>query len=408
LNDCVSKSMWERCDDVLPVLRHFAMKSPVTELDLKAEYVELVTAFLLGVRERRRPQRARVAETAKAFARSQIWEQQVLRNPVLLQIVSPASAPPVGPSAEEIVEPQLSPTEASDSSPWECQVRLASAPPAVPPAEEIVEPQQSPTEASDSSPWECQLSPVSVPPVASPRPEVVVEPPQPPAAASDSFLWECQASDQDHQKETTSPFESTPHPIASSSLAAEAANSTSPLIASVSEEPLLLSVADEFHQGIQAVLGINSHVLFENCSVSAFVQLRRGALHAAQLPNGEFDEILHAEVEHCVPVFCFLVRFVNSNPIRNRQVCEVLNILLNCPRWREAGCENVAHCFEEHTPPEVREVIEERLHTKRGGKEIGNFAKNAKKQLKRWIFGCGQKRGEGVSSPRALPSQGGA
>jgi hypothetical protein len=167
-----------------------------------------------------------------------------------------------------------------------------------------------------------------------------------------------------------------------------------------------LPVAEQFHLAVQAVLAIDTHILFENWSVSAFAQLRKAALHAAQLPRNEMLDVLDAEAADGADVLLTLIDIVHESPIRDHQVCEVLGILLECPSWRKAA--DASPALKEriathgYTSPEVLAKLEGALQAQAKAKGRSNiFSQKVKRQLKHLMFGCGQKRGEGVSSPRS-------
>lgn len=339
LRGCVNDCKWEQCDDVLPMLRQFAMKSPVTELDPQAEHAELVVLFLLGLRERRRHQRARVVETAKALMRSEAWEQEIQKHPRLLQVTSPTLPPP----------PAL-PT---------------------PPASTLL----------------LQVTGLALPPLPLPAPLSVSPSGVPPSVENSQVQCE------------TMPTAVVDLPAATDSPAAEPTTLKS----------LPPSVAEEFHQGVWAVIEINSLVLFENWSVSAFAQLRQGALHVAQLPADSRHEILQAEAEHCKAVLTFLIDFVKSNTFFSNQVCEVLHILLACPSWLEQiHASEIMPRMDDGIPPQVRAFFEKVLERKANSRASDRWGKRVRKQLKHWLLGCGQKKGAGVTSPRAITARGGA
>lgn len=361
LRGCVNDGKWEQCDDVLPMLRQFAMKSPVTELNPKAEHAELVVLFLLGLRERRRHQRARVVETAKALMRSEAWEQEIQKHPLLLQITSPTLPPP---PASTLLLQVTGLALPSPPPPAPLSVDSAAAsPPEAPPSVE-------------NSQVHCETMPTAVVDL-------------PAATDSNPSATTCMSED---------------------SIAVEAM----PVDTSSAAEPTTLkslppSVAEEFHQGVWAVIEINSLVLFENWSVSAFAQLRQGALHVAQLPADSRHEILQAEAEHCKAVLTFLIDFVKGNTFFSNQVCEVLHILLACPSWLErVHASEIMPCMDDGIPPQVRAFFEKTFERKANSRPSDRWGKRVRKQLKHWLLGCGQKNGAGVTSPRAITARGGA
>lgn len=164
-------------------------------------------------------------------------------------------------------------------------------------------------------------------------------------------------------------------------------------------------VAEQLRLGVQAVLDIDTYILFENWSVSAFAQLRKAVLHAAHLPAVEMLDIIEGEAAHGAAVLTFLVDIVKGSPIRSSQVCEVLDILLQCPGWQSAFCKAPAlidRVAQEDVLPEVQACFK-KTSPKNGemshricGRDLAQKFKN----LRRWMLGCGQKSGEGVSSPR--------
>jgi len=90
-------------------------------------------------------------------------------------------------------------------------------------------------------------------------------------------------------------------------------------------------VAEELREAIEAIVDIDSLPKFENDSVSAFAQLRRGCLHSVPVP-----ETLEQAVKHAPEVLNFLIDFAKQHRIRIKQVCEVLNLLLDCQPWADA------------------------------------------------------------------------
>lgn len=103
ISDCVKNSLWDQYEDVMRRLRHFAMKSSVAELDAKEQHAEITATFLVGVAERRKSQRARVMEVAKALARSQSWQTALQGFPSLMPAAPAALEPAVAPFHEEAV-----------------------------------------------------------------------------------------------------------------------------------------------------------------------------------------------------------------------------------------------------------------------------------------------------------------
>lgn len=94
LISCVNGNRWEQCEDVLEVLRNFAISSPIADLDIKIEHAQLVIAFLGGVRERHRP--GEVVQTARALVRSKAWDQALQKHPLLLDTpIRPGAWQPV-------------------------------------------------------------------------------------------------------------------------------------------------------------------------------------------------------------------------------------------------------------------------------------------------------------------------
>jgi len=106
---CVNDNRWEQCEDILPALREFAMKSSAIELERKAEYAELVAVFLCGVYDRHRP--GEVAQTAEALVKSKAWHGTLFRHPHLFQSPGrPGAWRPVSIPAESCAA-RVSPTQ---------------------------------------------------------------------------------------------------------------------------------------------------------------------------------------------------------------------------------------------------------------------------------------------------------
>lgn len=82
------------------------------------------------------------------------------------------------------------------------------------------------------------------------------------------------------------------------------------------------------HEGIEAVMDIDSPKKWECAAVSGFAQLRRGCLHTA----GDMDAFEQESV-YAPAVFNFLIDFVKRNRLRVRQACEVLHLLMASPSW---------------------------------------------------------------------------
>lgn len=323
LSSCVDDSRWEqRSEDVLPVLRQFAMKSPVIDIDAKSEHAKLAAAFLLGIYERRRTHRARVVETAKALARSKCWEEMLQTYPLLL--------PPV-------VQAEASVLLATTSA------------------------EQEMATVSDFPQVSESLS--SVPIAAR---QVAAEP-------------ACLPKEQTQE------------------------------IPSLFEDIALIDVpvTEQLHLAVQAILAIDTHTLFENWSISAFAQFRKAVLHVATLPALEMIDAIDEEAAHGVEVLNYMVDIVKGSPIRNNQVCEVLGILLQCPGWQKAAGSSPAlmnRISHHDTTPEVMACFK-KIELEMGKQNRGSFLQKLKR-LRRWLHGCGQKDGHGVSSPAAVAREG--
>lgn len=158
-------------------------------------------------------------------------------------------------------------------------------------------------------------------------------------------------------------------------------------------------VTEQLHLAVQAVLAIDTHTLFENWSISAFAQFRKAVLHVATLPALEMTDAIDEQAAHSVEVLHYMLDVVKGSPIRNIQVCEVLGILLRCPGWQKAAGRSPAlmnRISPKDTTAEVMACFK-KLELESGKQNRGGFLK----RLRRWLRGCGQKDGQGVTCPTA-------
>jgi hypothetical protein len=329
VHSCVDGQQWGEIDDVFASLRHFALKSNVTVLDQQVEHADVVAVFLLGIRERQRQKRSRVVETAKALMRSKLWEQEIQKHPLLLQVSSPITKSVADDSAQQ---PN---TLCVDVAKQQTDIDAAKQQP--------TEATRAPT-AADFAPWgrseeshdSSEAAPQSFPPplhddqsattyIAGPPCDTVVGPPS--------------------------------------------AESLPPVVTTIISSTLPPSVAEGVHQGIEAVLSIDNILQRENWSISAFAQLRQAILRAAQLPADELQEILDEEVEYSSDVLFFLIDIAKNHPIRKQHVCEVLNILMANSSWLKNVDGSVLRKHMDGVPhgvpPEVRAIVERHLGSRR-------------------------------------------
>jgi len=89
--------------------------------------------------------------------------------------------------------------------------------------------------------------------------------------------------------------------------------------------------ATALREGVAAVLEVDSPRMWDEASVTAFAQLRRGCLYVA----GEAGAF-HAESAHAPAVLNFMIDFAKGHRIRVRQISEVLKILMQSPEWASA------------------------------------------------------------------------
>jgi hypothetical protein len=123
-------------------------------------------------------------------------------------------------------------------------------------------------------------------------------------------------------------------------------------------------------------------------------------LHVGQLPGEEMMEVLEAQAAHATSVVTHLLDIERLSPIRSQQVYEVMIILLKSPKWQSAVRSSpalVQRTRHHETSEQLQALFTTSLQTR--GKPAGPFWEKAKQLFKRWILGCGQKSGEGVSSP---------
>lgn len=370
---CVNDGRWELAEDILPQFRQYAMKGIVGDLDAQAEHSELAMNFLLAVHERQPKQRARLVETAKALTRSKPWEEVLQRQPLLLQR---HPAPPT---------PQLQATDlgsmASTNHQGSCETVASTQAAATVLESAAVANHQESCETSATSHAVAIL-------------EESVEPAQSAAQAKTSELFLPIPA----IAQAFNPYDEQPAPETIQELAKPCGTQlgADPVPMKLSSTP----VEEQFEAAVRGVVAIDSHVSFENWAISAFAKLRKAVLHAGQLPADEMLAVLDGRVTHAAAVVTHLLDIERLSPIRSPQVSEVMSILLQSPSWQAAvRCspalvERIGHA---DTPLHLRELLRQASQPQR--KTRGSFMEKAKKGFKSWILGCGQKSGDGASSP---------
>jgi len=370
---CVNDGRWEQTEDILPKLRQYAMKSTVADLDLQSEHAELTMNLLLAVHKQQPRQRARLVETAKGLTRSKPWEEVLQSQPLLLQRQSASSAPQ--PQAAVLESPASADHQDSCETPATTQ-SLAT----------VLESGASANhQDSCETPATTQAVATLEEPAELDQSVVQAAPPQLflPSSASAQVL---------------NPYDDKPSPETAQEVAkpwdGELAAGPVPM------KLLSIPVEEEFEAAVSGVVAIDSHTSFENWAITAFAKLRKAVLHAGQKPAAEMLAVLDGQVEHAASVVTHLLDIERLSPIRCPQVCEVMSILLQSPSWQAsvrrspALVERIGH---HDTPSQLRELWRQAQQPQR--KTKGAFMDKAKKGFKCWILGCGQKSGQGASSP---------
>jgi hypothetical protein len=164
-----------------------------------------------------------------------------------------------------------------------------------------------------------------------------------------------------------------------------------------------IPVSQQLKLAVETVLALDTHTLFENWSIPAFVKLRMAVLHTAQASSHEMLDALDGEAGRAPAVLTYLVDIVKSSPIRRGQVCEVLDILFQSNDWQKAARRSSTlwdHIAHHAVPVEVQSKLESIKTNRRGCKgRVKDLAHKLRQRLIRLVCCCGQKNGHGVSSP---------
>lgn len=156
-----------------------------------------------------------------------------------------------------------------------------------------------------------------------------------------------------------------------------------------------LSVPEEMHLAMNEVMALQGREMLENWSVNAFARLRQAVLHAAQLPEDEQLEALSVEAADADQVASFLLHFSQRNPIRQKQVQEVLTVLSSSKQWLRALQKSPALA---HAPPDVQDFV-----ARAGNAKKKRPRKNMQDMFQEVIgwMACGKKEAQRVTKPSA-------
>lgn len=109
-------------------------------------------------------------------------------------------------------------------------------------------------------------------------------------------------------------------------------------------------ITAQLHESIKAIVELDGPRKWESSCVGAFSQIRRAVLHASNRP-----EAFERESTNAVPVLRFLATFVECYPIRVKQACEVVSLLVSQPSWAAALPSSML-LHKGHAHPEIQEA----------------------------------------------------